>query len=97
MDHIAVLPDIRPTGDRAILKTGYQISGRISGGCWIPDIQPDTGYFRHMMNCTKILKSQIFKNEKKVFCQYPVCWISGRIFGNRISGFLTSGIWPDTG
>ena len=38
MDRIAVLPDIRPSGYPAILKTGYRISGRISGGCRIPDI-----------------------------------------------------------
>ena len=56
MDHIAVLPDIRPTGYPAILKTGYQISGRMSGGCWIPDIRLDTGYFSHMINYTKIPK-----------------------------------------
>ena len=67
MDRIAVLPDIR-----SFRKPDYQ-----------PDIRwvPDTGYFRHMMNYTKILKSQIFKNEKKVFINirfagYPV---SGRI------------------
>ena len=54
MDRIAVLPDIRPAGYPAILKTGYRISDRISGGCRIPDILPDTGYFRHMINDAKI-------------------------------------------
>ena len=56
MDRIAVLPDIRPTRYPANFKTGYRISGRIFGGCRIPDIRPDTGYFRHMINYTKILK-----------------------------------------
>ena len=42
----------------------------------------------------KHLKSS---NIKKMFHKYPVCRISGRIFGNRISGFLISGIRPDTG
>ena len=77
MDWIAVLPDIRPTGYPAILKTGYQISG----GCRIPDIRPDilldTGYFRHMINGTTIFlkilhhfiktrASKLIKSEKRV-------------------------------
>ena len=45
MDQIAVLLDIWPTGYPAILKTGYRISGRVSSGCQIPDILPDTGKF----------------------------------------------------
>ena len=46
MDRIAVLRDIRPTGYPAILKTGYRISGRISGGCRIPEIRPiPTNYY----------------------------------------------------
>ena len=52
-------PDSSFAGYPAILKTGFRISGRISGGCRIPDIRPnilpDTGYFRHMMNYMKIL------------------------------------------
>ena len=86
MDRIAVLPDIRPTGYLAILKTGYRISGRISGGCQIPDIRPYSGYFRHMMNYTKILKS--LRMRKK-------CFINIR-FAGYPAGYLES-IQLDTG
>ena len=51
MDRIAVLPDIRPTGCPAILKSSYRISGRI------PDISD-------IDRVTQIIEtSQIFKQE----------------------------------
>ena len=66
MDRIAVLPDIRPTGYPAILKTGYQISG------WILDISD-------IERVTQIIEtSQIFKQDLKCliniiisFSEYP--------------------------
>ena len=67
MDWIAVLPDIWPTEYLAILKTGYRISGWISSGCQIPDMQPDTRYFKACLlldRVTQIIEtSQIFKEE----------------------------------
>ena len=74
MDRIAVLPDILPfwKSDTGLsVGAGYGISG----------------YFRHMMNYTKILKS--LRMRKKCYYQYPVC----RIF----VFFLISGIRLDTG
>ena len=67
IDRIAVLPDKRPTGYPAILKTGY----RISGGCRIPDIRPDilpdTGYFNACSLFDRVTQisetSQIFKQK----------------------------------
>ena len=71
-------------GYPAILKTGYWISGRISGGCRIPDIRPDilpdTGYFNACSlfdRVTQIIEtSQIFNQEQKCiinirFAGYP--------------------------
>ena len=67
-------PDSSFAGHPAILKTGY-------------DIRPDTGYFRHMMNYTKILKS--LRMRKKCFINirfagYPARYLET---GHRISGF----------
>ena len=64
-------PDSNFAGYPAIVKTGYWISGRISGGCRIPDIRPDilpdTGYFNAcslLDRVTQIIEiSQIFNQE----------------------------------
>ena len=75
MDQMAFLPDIRPTGYPAILKTGYRLSGRTSGECRIPDILPDTGYSIPARCSTELLKK--LKHLKSTNKSKNVLLISG--------------------
>ena len=74
---------------------------------FLPDIRwvPDTGYFRHRQSYLNNWNLSNLQTRVKMSYQYPVCqisgwifgnWISSRIFGSWISGFLIFSIRLDT-